>query len=412
MSTADLPTEADALEERPRLLSMEIGGWPGLAEDVRVPLDERCTLLVGKNGAGKSLLMEGMFWAARRALFAYDIKQTAPLRFRCEIARPGASAVTYEYRLDPEDAGVVSEDVGAELDALDFGEERRPRRRSWYERCWTSDGAELWKINEGMSTVRGRPADYFPLGMGLLSFEANPDEAFDDVTLVHGTLSGLKVVPASMPRTGIAPRGAVVSTGARSRRGVRRWSPGLGERRVEELARSILSTWESNRERHEEFAALLRELGLVHEIKVNLYEDPNGDANSKDRRDLAMVLFDGLNIGLQSDGTLRVAEIVHNLLRPGLTCLFVEEPELAVHPGMLDKLLSVIDSYVLDRQVVISTHSPQLVDWAKPQQIRLVEREQGVTRVRSFSGETVRLVNAYLADQGTLGDFVYRHSES
>ncbi|MEZ4302166.1 MAG: hypothetical protein R3B70_44980, partial [Polyangiaceae bacterium] len=45
--------------ERPLLLALEIGDWPGLEDRVRLELDPEQTVLVGKNGAGKSLLLEG-----------------------------------------------------------------------------------------------------------------------------------------------------------------------------------------------------------------------------------------------------------------------------------------------------------------------------------------------------------------
>jgi len=207
MSTAEPVLEEDAFEARPRLVSLEIGGWPGLAEDVRVPLDERCTLLVGKNGAGKSLLMEGMFWAARRALRAYDQELSSPLCFRCEIERPGDSALTYEYRLEPGEPG-------ADLDALEAEGAPRPRKRFWYERCWTNDGEELWKVEEGTLTRRGARPMLMPPGLGFFGIDRDSGEAGDERALVERVLRGLMVVLARMPRIGITPRREVVSTGA------------------------------------------------------------------------------------------------------------------------------------------------------------------------------------------------------
>jgi predicted ATPase len=41
-----------------------------------------------------------------------------------------------------------------------------------------------------------------------------------------------------------------------------------------------------------------------------------------------------------------------------LKLLLIEEPETAVHPGLLSKLLAEIDAYSGDRPIVLSPQSP------------------------------------------------------
>ena len=45
------------------------------------------------------------------------------------------------------------------------------------------------------------------------------------------------------------------------------------------------------------------------------------------------------------------------LLFPELKLVLVEEPETAVHPGLLSRLLAEFDAYASDRQIVLSTQS-------------------------------------------------------
>ncbi len=124
------------------------------------------------------------------------------------------------------------------------------------------------------------------------------------------------------------------------------------------------------------------------------------------------MLFDGVNLGLQSDGTLRVAEIVSKLLSPNLRCLLIEEPETEVHPGLLAKLLALFDAYSLDRQIVVSTHSPEVVNWCRPEDVRLVVREDGVTRAPPLEAGDLASVVRHLRDDGSLADFVYRRQRT
>jgi len=72
----------------------------------------------------------------------------------------------------------------------------------------------------------------------------------------------------------------------------------------------------------------------------------------------------------------------------------------------------VIESYSFDRQVVIATHSPEIVDWCGPDDLRIVERVAGKTQVHGLANEDLARVHGYLADQGLFSDFVYRWSEA
>ena len=139
---------------------------------------------------------------------------------------------------------------------------------------------------------------------------------------------------------------------------------------------------------------------------MKVYRDPDG-GQAAQTRDIATVLVDGTNFGLLSDGTLRVIEILVWLILPEVNLLLIEEPETAVHPGLLSKLLAEIDAYSTDRQIVLTTQSPQVVSWADPRALRLVERHAGKTSVRSLREDEISRVAAYLNDEGTLGDFVY-----
>jgi predicted ATPase len=405
MTTAPA-VESPGTEERPRLLAVEAGDWTGLGGNVRLELDASRTVLVGKNGAGKSLLIEGLFQAARTATAPpFSLEPSSPRNFRCEIALPNASTIAYEYRTDPEDPEEDLDISGAEVPP-------RARIRPWYERCWVPGGAELWKVSNLKLTVKGGAAVPFSPGMGLLAAGDIPEDVPEEVEQMWRMLVSIVRIPAGVPRSEAFYRREVIVRSVR-RVGVvgRRWTAQRRER-IGVLASSITAMWEHRHELYDEFVAVLRDFGLTQEVTVKIYEDPQDEQRPKERHDFASVLLDGINIGLQSDGTLRVAEIVYHLLQPGVSCLLVEEPETAVHPGLLAKLLSLMDSYSFDRQIVISTHSPQVVDWCEPRQLRLVEREGGATRVHALGDDDIRRVTRYLNDEGTLADFLYaRESE-
>jgi predicted ATPase len=84
----------------------------------------------------------------------------------------------------------------------------------------------------------------------------------------------------------------------------------------------------------------------------------------------------------ESDGTLRVAGIISALLQePPLAVIGIEEPELTVHPGALPLLMDYLRQASRQSQVIITTHSPNLLDLLEDHEVRVVERTDGVTTV-------------------------------
>lgn len=92
----------------------------------------------------------------------------------------------------------------------------------------------------------------------------------------------------------------------------------------------------------------------------------------------------------ESDGTLRMLGILVALYQDGQrTLLTLEEPELTIHPGALNVLWDEIEAAGDRSQVLITTHSPDLLDLCQVEQLRVVEKVHGVTLIDSIE-ETQR----------------------
>jgi predicted ATPase len=88
----------------------------------------------------------------------------------------------------------------------------------------------------------------------------------------------------------------------------------------------------------------------------------------------------------ESDGTLRVAGIVTALLQePPVPVIGVEEPELTVHPGAIPLLHDFLRQASRRSQVLFTTHSPELLDLMKVEEIRVVTRSKDGTVVGPMS---------------------------
>jgi hypothetical protein len=394
--------------------AVEVGGSAALGADVRLDLAPRVTVLVGKNGAGKSLLLEKLKAGIFAAIGAPD--DPDPARFACEVdvgVATFADPVTklrYECRFQLLDT--ASPDVRtAELQDSQDSSEAHIKVE---ETCRIiSPGPRetfLWRVDDGRVTYNTGEHAEIAAGRTLLNWTISrrgkflfPEMAYPLKELFHGVIW----VPAGVPR-GDGKRDELALPYPEPHWGHRRRDPAFvdASRRIRRLVYNLVRWHEDDRERFDEFAELGRRVGLLDEVKVKLYRDPDA-APSEQRRDLVSVLINGTDLGLLSDGTLRVAEILMWLLYPGLKLLLVEEPETAVHPGLLSKLLAEFDAYTSDRQIVLTTQAPQVVSWAEPLAIRLVERHSGHTEVRRLHDDEVARLSAYLHDEGTLGDFVY-----
>lgn len=105
----------------------------------------------------------------------------------------------------------------------------------------------------------------------------------------------------------------------------------------------------------------------------------------------------------ESDGTLRVAAMLTALLQqPAPALIGFEEPELAVHPGALPVLFDFLVEASRRRQIILTTHSPELMDLFDIEDIRVVQRTGGVTTVSRVEERQRELVRRRLLSTSEL----------
>ena len=106
-----------------------------------------------------------------------------------------------------------------------------------------------------------------------------------------------------------------------------------------------------------------------------------------------------------SDGTLRLlAHITALNLDAELVCF--EEPENFVHPYLLRLLVEVLKKS--GKQVILSTHSPYFLDFVEPEDLIIVEKKRGETKVRRIEDEEEKnRIRKLLEDGIPLGEVYY-----
>ena len=112
--------------------------------------------------------------------------------------------------------------------------------------------------------------------------------------------------------------------------------------------------------------------------------------------------FDAYNM---SDGTLRSLGLIMAVYQmPSPRLLVIEEPEATIHPGALGAVLDLIRKASKTMQVVVTTHSPELLDdkWIQDKNLRIVTWSEGASHVVLPSDATRKAMQQHLMGAGEL----------
>ena len=106
-----------------------------------------------------------------------------------------------------------------------------------------------------------------------------------------------------------------------------------------------------------------------------------------------------------SDGTLKVLGLTAAIMQdPAPALIAIEEPEANIHPGALDSIAEQIDIAAQSSQLIITTHSPDLLDtkWIEARHLRVVQWEQGATTISELGSAPVKALQQHLMGAGEL----------
>lgn len=132
-----------------------------------------------------------------------------------------------------------------------------------------------------------------------------------------------------------------------------------------------------------------------NKISMQFSQEWGSDKNKK-------LTFDAFNM---SDGTLRSLGLILAIFqKPSPSLLVVEEPEATIHPGALGAVLDLIRQAAKSIQVVVTTHSPELLDakWISDNNLRVVAWQEGASHVLMPSQAARKAMSDHLMGAGEL----------
>jgi predicted ATPase len=108
----------------------------------------------------------------------------------------------------------------------------------------------------------------------------------------------------------------------------------------------------------------------------------------------------------ESDSTLRAAALLAALIQdPPPSLIAIETPEQGIYAPNMELLHDFIHSAQRNSQIILTTHSPELLNLFDPEQVRVATRTNGTSRITTMGEDQF-----YAAKEGlrTLGD-ILRH---
>ncbi|MBM4027417.1 MAG: ATPase [Planctomycetes bacterium] len=85
---------------------------------------------------------------------------------------------------------------------------------------------------------------------------------------------------------------------------------------------------------------------------------------------------DSLLANLLSDGTVAVAALITALFFEDKDVIIIEEPERSIHPHLISGLMRLMEDASRNKQIIITTHSPEVVRHAGVENLLLIARDK------------------------------------
>lgn len=119
-----------------------------------------------------------------------------------------------------------------------------------------------------------------------------------------------------------------------------------------------------------------------------------------------------INFQLMSDGAKRVFMILTRIIVANIenvALIAIEEPENSVHPSLLQDYLQIINSFLENCKIIITSHSPYIVNYLNPLDINIgMSQSNGIAEFYTIRKTAIRkLENDANSVEQSLGDYIF-----
>lgn len=154
----------------------------------------------------------------------------------------------------------------------------------------------------------------------------------------------------------------------------------------------VLKNILENRKKRERISNLIKDLlPFIEDLTVEKLADKSLLASLKE-------IYSGKNFlpaPLISDGTINITALIIALYFEEKPLIIIEEPERNIHPYLISKVIGMMKevSERLKKQIIVTTHNPEVVRYTDIENILLVHRDdKGFTQIsRPAEKEEVKI---------------------
>jgi predicted ATPase len=341
------------------------------------------TIFVGPNGAGKSNFMDAL------AFVRECLVDSVELAFK---NRGGISAVRRRSGGHPTHIGVrlemQLEDHALADYSFEVAAEKGERFSIARERCYvrefmgTSHSFEV-KHGEFVKEISGIRSRVAPDRLALFAASATPE--FRPVYDFLANMCFYSIVPSKLRELQAPDPGDLLKPDGRNAAAVLKRIEDEDPERYRRIC-SLLS-------------AAVAGMQSAHHRTIGQFE------TVEFRQDIGQKYpwtFEALNV---SDGTLRMLGLLVAVYQLGpASVLGIEEPEATVHPAVTEQILEVLMDAARLRQILVTTHSPDLLDINEvdDNQLRIVTNPGNATVIAPLAATTRQAIREQLYTSGEL----------
>ena len=105
-------------------------------------------------------------------------------------------------------------------------------------------------------------------------------------------------------------------------------------------------------------------------------------------------------------GTLQTIAILVAVLSPGTSLVVIEEPENSIHPWGLRNLVEAFRIASEKKQIMLTTHSPILIDHLSPEEVWVVQKPGTETKIDPLLSLDSSLKESWGQGKFTLSEYL------
>jgi predicted ATPase len=186
------------------------------------------------------------------------------------------------------------------------------------------------------------------------------------------------------------------------------WKSKPEKESISTIAFKFFDLYKNQNEIFQEIEKIVIDLNIIEKMSFRHIKTPKLEDKEENEYLLLVFVIQGKTryFSQLSEGTKRILLMLLNLFYDNAKLMLIEEPESSIHFGLMKKLIDLFRAYSDEHQIIFSTHSSQVMDKLKPNELIFIHMEQDITIAKNPTAKKIKEINYFLNETGPLGDYI------